>query len=82
MRIIQKKGGECPICRRQIKPPNVWVRFHVRYGPHPIVILACKNCNWVEMLLRTKRYDSSIFPDRAQRVISYMKKYSVDLSIG
>jgi len=69
----------------------VWVRFHVRYGERPIVILACKYCNWLEMVLRTKAYDRlGAFekrspyqphrPSRQEMLISYMKKFGIDLT--
>jgi len=85
------KNETCPICRRKLRAPNVWVRFHVRYGARPIVILACKYCNWIEMMLRTKATDASqkLFvrspyqpnrPTRAEMVVAYMKKYGIDLS--
>jgi len=43
--------GQCPICRKKVVSPNVWVKYHVRYEP-PIVILACRFCNWTERQLR------------------------------
>lgn len=92
MRIKTEKGDECPVCRRLIKSPNFWVRFHVRYTAHPIVILACKNCNWIEMLLRTGEIPpvqrSSFFyrnpyrPNRRTRseeVVDFMKKFDISL---
>jgi len=84
------KNGTCPICRRKIIAPNCWVRFHVRYGKRPIVILACRDCNWCEMILRTKAYNDpeaflrrSLYqpnnPTRAEILISNMKNLDIDL---
>jgi len=84
------KKNFCPICGRSIRAPNCWVRFHVRYGRRPIVILACKYCNWLEMILRTKSYAgaaafflrSPYAPQRwsrAEMLLYYLKKFDIDL---
>lgn len=84
LRIKTKKGDICPICRRQIISPNMWVRYHIKYTPE-MVILACKYCNLIEKQLRngepvafSRRNEFS--PNkltRAERVIEYMKIYEV-----
>jgi len=67
----------CPICRLKIKKPNKWVRFHIRYGKHPIVILACKYCNYIEWQLRTKK--DIVDTTRAYMVANYMLRYGIKL---
>jgi len=72
-----KKGDKCPICDYKILAPNCWVRFHVKYDP-PIVILACKYCNYVEYC-RRNGYKYPMNYGRNSKLISYMSKFSIDL---
>lgn len=76
MRITLKKGDKCPICRYIIRKPNCWVRFHVKYNP-PIVILACKYCNFAEFGLRTGEYLTPRALHRTWEVSSYMRRFGV-----
>ena len=43
--------NKCPICNAKITKKNPIVRYHIRYHP-PLVILACKFCNYTEYNLR------------------------------
>jgi len=76
----QKKEKErCPICLFKIVSPNVWVQYHISYKP-PLVVLACKYCNFCEYNIRNglDRTKSMTFL-RIQRVISFSKKFGVNL---
>lgn len=53
MVIKYKKGEKCPICHKKVISPNCWVNYHVNYDP-PIVITACKWCNFAEFVIRNK----------------------------
>jgi len=79
MKIITQKNDVCIICNKKIIAPNCWVRYHVRYSSFPIVVLACKYCNWTEKALRTglplgKRAYSRVF-----LVQRYQKRFGVIL---
>jgi len=45
----------CPICSARVTKKNPLVVYHIRYSP-PLVILACKYCNYTEWALRKKSY--------------------------
>jgi len=84
MKIQTKKGDKCTICRRNIVPPNCWVRYHIKYSPE-MVILACRHCNYIEKCLRTgipvpfNRRSVYNFNrlSRAECVIDFMRKFDV-----
>jgi len=67
---------QCPICLRPVRRPNMLLRYHVRYEP-PIVILACRYCNYVEYLLRNKK--SVVDATRAFLVTRYMLRFGIQL---
>jgi len=69
----------CPICRRPPKFPNRFVRYHVRYGEYPIVILACKYCNFAEYGLRTGEFLTKQARFRIPAVLSYQRKFGIEL---
>jgi len=64
------------------------VRFHVRYGAHPIVVMACRDCNWLEMILRTGAYQGEApmsrrspwqpdRPSRAELLTAFFAKFGI-----
>jgi len=65
----------CPICFLPIRTPNRFVRFHVRYGPHPIVVLACSYCNLVERQLSRKL--NVVDSVRALHVSTFMRRFDI-----
>jgi len=71
----RKKRGKCPICLVPPRRPNRFVRYHVRYGKRPIVILACKFCNYVEYQLRNGL--DIVDTSRAYAVSSYMLQFGI-----
>lgn len=44
---------ECFVCGRNVNDHGGWVKYHISYTP-PIWIWACKSCNYLEYLLRSK----------------------------
>lgn len=68
------KYEQCVICLQKIRKPNVLLRFHVRYDP-PIVILACKYCNFVEWQLR--HYKRVFDLKREYAVCNYLAKFGI-----
>lgn len=78
----------CPICGCSITKKNPLVVYHIRYHP-PLVILACKYCNYTEYSLRksyplprcaiyTNRYKINSVP-RAKKVILYHDKLGLKI---
>lgn len=76
---ILPKGGICIICRKSIVKPNVWVRFHIRYKPKEICIIACKYCNFAEFALRTSNFDGvgRQTKKRIPLVIKFFRKFDI-----
>jgi len=70
----------CPICLLKVKKPNNWVNYHIRYDP-PLVIKACKFCNFTEFALRNKlnvSYNKYTLK-RIPYVVAYQKKFGIQL---
>jgi len=72
----------CPICYKKPTKKNPFVRFHITYPPKEMCVLACRYCNYVEYLMRTKKLitgkesQKRIFPVR-----KYMKKFGIVLGV-
>lgn len=74
-----KKGDICPICKNKILGKNVWVMYHIRYNP-PLVILACKFCNFTEFCLRNGiKGTNALTIKRVNKVINYQKKFNIKI---
>lgn len=65
-----QKTEKCVICGLTIVPPNSWLRYHIKYNP-PIVIMACKYCNYTEFCIRNNRFLSKETKKRYKKVLSY-----------
>lgn len=87
-KIITQKKILCPICRSKITKINPMVKYHVRYEP-PLVIFACKFCNFTEYALRNNlnlpfcafvrnRYKDNA-KSRAEKVIAFHEKIGVPI---
>jgi len=76
-----KKGDVCPVCEIQMWRKNYFVPYHVRYGERPIVILACRFCNYTEYVLRTGKVDRvrCATPTRVFAVKTFQAKFGVIL---
>jgi len=72
------KIGICPICWIKPVARNSWVVYHVSYIP-PRVIMACKYCNWIEMLLRTEQFIPKNQFERARLIRLYHLKFGIIL---
>lgn len=72
------KTGLCPICWRKPLPPNIWVKYHISYKPE-MCILACKNCNWIEKLLRTNQFIPKNQIERARLIRLYHSRFGIIL---
>jgi len=79
----------CPICGVKITKVNPLVRYHLRYKP-PLVILACKFCNFTEFALRNDlklpkcAYGSFFYPQkdtrtRAAKVLLFHNKLGLQI---
>lgn len=66
----------CPICMLTIRKVlgNRLVEYHIRYEK-PIVILACKFCNYVEFQLRNKIEPRDTY--REKMVRAFHKKFGI-----
>jgi hypothetical protein len=80
MKIKKSKGDKCPICQKNITGENCWIRYHIRYNP-PLVILACKYCNFIEYALRTNTpiKGGSFNMHRIKKVISFHSSFNFKL---
>jgi len=67
----------CVICGLKISPPNYLVAYHIRYKPTPLVILACKYCNWTEYCLRNEEKGGKEVLRRFRQVIRYQSKFGI-----
>jgi len=83
-----EKRGKCPICSSKTTAKNPLVVYHIRYNP-PLVILACKFCNFTEYALRNNyplprcaiqinKYKIESIP-RAKKVILYHNKLGIKI---
>lgn len=72
------KIGICPICYQKPVAKNNWVIYHISYSPVQ-VIMACKYCNWVENLLRTKKVIPLKQYERSKLVQKYHLKFNIKL---
>jgi len=81
IKIIRKKGDVCPICGHEMFGKNYWVKYHVRYGEKPIIILGCRFCNYTEWLLRNGGVDRvrCATPTRVFAIKSFHYKFGVIL---
>jgi hypothetical protein len=68
----------CPICGYKITRSNALVVYHIRYDP-PLVILACKYCNYTEMLLRNNKVIPRGLLKRAEKVLSLNARLGVKI---
>jgi hypothetical protein len=81
---IHNKTEKCPICYRQITTKNPWIKFHIKYEPE-LVIMACKNCNFVEYALRNnlkvpfllRNPYKPLKPSRAEMVARFLRKFDI-----
>lgn len=70
----------CPICFNKTTKKNPLVIYHIKYKP-PLVILACKYCNYTEFLIRNniKIISKNINKKRIFKVINYQKKFNINI---
>lgn len=82
------RDQKCPICRRKVVKPNVWVIYHIRYSP-PLTLLACKYCNFVENCIRNGKPIPFNHRNpyrvnqrsRAEMVVAFHEKVGVKLGV-
>jgi len=77
---MQKQGKYCPICYKKIIPPNILLEYHIRYTP-PLIIMACKWCNFAEYGLRNNlnlSYNKETVK-RIPHVIKFQAKFGIKL---
>jgi len=78
IKIRRKKGDICPVCQKIMWGKNYWVIYHIRYSP-PIVILACRYCNYTEWAVRNDKINriERADPTRIHMVKNLMFKYNI-----
>lgn len=75
--VKREKQDKCPICQIGLYGQNFWVRFHIRYEP-PLVILACRFCNYTEWAIRNDKFVRGINTQkRVNAVLRYMSKFEI-----
>ena len=76
----KKTQDKCPICQKTIIPPNTWLKYHVRYDP-PIMLMACKYCNFIEFSLRTNKPIPPLMANmhRINKVIALHSSFGIKL---
>lgn len=80
MNIKQTKFDKCVICFRRVYKPNILLKYHIRYNP-PLIIIACKYCNYAEKALRTGYLERCGFQTRTRfyRVSLFHKRFKISL---
>jgi len=70
--------SRCPICLLGVFSPNTWVKYHIRYDP-PIVIMACKYCNYVEWAMRNGHSLPARHEYRSRQIVALHQRMGVKL---